>query len=148
SRTKSKRPDPFNLIAALLLTHYSPPGTVTRTRLETFVDPKWEIVERELRSMDSYEKPLLDLLQHKDLPGANMLSVTGGNGVFHVQIADAQMNWHQAFDPEGPSDTVEVWRSDQGFEAPQNWTWSIDDAATLVRYYYQHGKPHPDYNWL
>lgn len=98
--------------------------------------------------MDNYEKPLLDLLQDKENPGANMLSVTGGNGVYHVQIADDQMRWCQACDPDGPDDVIEVWRSDQGFDAPRNWTWPIDDAVKLVRYYYVHGKPNPDYNWF
>ncbi|KAA5534191.1 hypothetical protein FYK55_28690 [Roseiconus nitratireducens] len=98
--------------------------------------------------MDNYEKPLLDLLQDKDNPGANQLSVTGGDGVFHVQIADGQMNWRQAFNPNGPHDIVQVWLSDQGFAAPRNWTWAIDDTIALVRYYYQHGTPNPDYDWL
>ena len=65
--------------------------------------------------MHSYDKPMLDLYQNEDEPGADMMTVTGGNDVYHVQIADHEFRWCQAYDPEGPDQVIDVWLSDQGF---------------------------------
>jgi len=135
------------IIDALNVTFYSPRGTITRARSQTYDNPEWETVERELLSMDSFEKPLLDLLQDGDDPGVRMLSVTGGSGVFHVQVADGHAHWSQAYDPNGSDETIEVWESDQGFETSRKYTWPIDDTIELVRYYFAHGERHPGYTW-
>jgi len=131
------------IIEVLEVTHFHD----DKRRTERLHEPSWEAVERELRSMHNSDKPLIDLMQDEDEPGASMMMICGGNNVFHIQVADDKLRWCQAYDPDGPDDVIEVWLSDQGFEAPRNWTWPIDDALELALYYFTHGKPHPGYNW-
>lgn len=110
-------------------------------------DPPWSAVEAELRTMDNFAKPGLWLFRDRGMPDGNCLAVCGGSGVYHVQIADEDANWTEAFDPRGSNDTVEVWRSDQGFATQAKKTWSLADATKLVRWYFEHGSPHPEYSW-
>ncbi|QDU36971.1 hypothetical protein Mal4_12740 [Maioricimonas rarisocia] len=100
-------------------------------------DPSWELVEAELRSMDRYEKPILELLQHRDRTDGDLLMVNGGNGCYHVQIADADGCWSEAFDPEGDRTLVEVWTSDQGFGprdgGPGRWMLPSKSCGTTSK---------------
>ena len=131
------------IIVVLDVIHYRE----DKSRTEHFHRPDWETIEHEIVSMHNSDKPLINLIQNEDEPGANMMMICGGSGVYHLQISDDQARWYQACDPDGPDDMIEVWLSDQGFEAPRNWTWPIDDALKIARYYFKHGTPHPDYNW-
>jgi hypothetical protein len=111
-------------------------------------DPPWSAVEAELSTMDNFAKPALWLFRDRNMPDGNCLAVCGGSGVYHVQVADEGADWKEAFDPSGSNDTVEVWRSDQGFAAEAKKTWALTDAVKLVRWYFETGTRHPEYSWV
>ena len=110
-------------------------------------NPPWPKIEAVLRSMDRFAKPNLWLFEDRDMPDGNCLAVCGGNGVYHVQVADADGNWTEAFDPHGSNEIVEVWESDQGFDTQAKKTWSLETTEKLVRWYFENGTRHPGYSW-
>ncbi|MEL6109179.1 MAG: hypothetical protein AAFU85_24495 [Planctomycetota bacterium] len=132
------------LVDVLEVTHYEQ----SKTRCETISDPGWHQIESEIRTMHRMSKPLVSLLQDRDNPGSNMLTVTGGAGIYHVQTANDRAQWQWAFDPEGSTDEIEIWQSDQGFSPPRNWTWALGDTLRIVRHYFQTGASHPDFDWM
>jgi len=114
---------------------------------EVIERPAWDIVERELRSMHNWEKPILWLRQNREVGDSNCLAVCGGCAIYHVQIADKAGDWKQALDPEGSEEEIEVWLSDQGFATAAKFTWPVEKALELVRWYFDHGSAHPHYSW-
>ncbi|HET6250041.1 MAG TPA: hypothetical protein VFE47_20285 [Tepidisphaeraceae bacterium] len=133
------------LISALQVTRYPlVGGPYTNTTIER---PSWDVVEEELRAMHNWEKPLLWLCKDRDVGYENCMAVCGGSGVFHVQVADNDGNWFQAVDPHGSDQPVDVWLSDQGFTTKARYTWPVDKAVELVRWYFEHGTMEPRYAW-
>jgi hypothetical protein len=133
-------------IDALNITRYprdAGPYTVTMV-----VTPPWETVESELRTMDNYEKPILWLHRDRKIGDKDCLAVCGGNGVYHIQVIDDQGRWHEACDPNGSEADVEVWSSDQGFTTKAKFTWPLEKATELIRWYFEHGTRHPDFSWV
>jgi len=116
--------------------------------IETIERPTWDIVEREIRSMHNWEKPILWLKQDREIDETNCMAITGGSGIYHLQIVDEKGNWRQAADPEGSDHEVEVWLSDQGFATEAKFTWPVEKAVKLARWYYDRGTPHPEYSWV
>jgi len=114
---------------------------------EKFPDPAWRMVESHVRQMHPYERPLLTLQRHRDVPDSELLMINGGNDLFHVQVADADAYWSQAFDPDGSEEQVQVWLSDQGFATARRFTWGLIDALTLLRHYFETGSKHHGYHW-
>lgn len=112
-----------------------------------FITPNWTIVDEQLKTMDSFEKPMLTLLQNANHPDANVMTVCGGGDLFHISIADSKGFWSQVVDPDGSDENIAVWTSDQGFDPEKKYTWPLDHTRKLVRYYYEHETQHPDYNW-
>ena len=110
-------------------------------------DPSWAAVEAELSTMDNFAKPALWLFRDREMPDGNCLAVCGGSGVYHVQVADEDANWMEAFDPNGSNETVEVWQSDQGFATEAKKTWPLPEAKKLVQWYFENGTRHPEYSW-
>ncbi|HEX3355388.1 MAG TPA: hypothetical protein VHS31_00305 [Tepidisphaeraceae bacterium] len=135
----------MSCVDSIKIVHYPRDGGPYTT--DTILQPSWDILERELRSMHNWEKPNLFLDQDREVPGRNCMGICGGSGVYHVQIADDRACWQQAFNPEGLNDEVDVWLSDQGFATKAKFTWPVEDAVKLVRWYYDHGTPHPSYSW-
>ena len=132
-------------IDAIHVTRYPRDGGHYTT--ETIVQPTWDVVERELRSMHNWEKPILWLHQDREVGDSNCMAVNGGCGIYHLQIADEEGNWEQAVDPNGSDEEVEVWLSDQGFATEGKFTWPVEQAVDLVRWYYERGTAHPRYSW-
>jgi hypothetical protein len=114
---------------------------------ETFDSPDWYSIDAVIRSMEPYEKPIVSLLKNRDIPDADLMMVNGGDEVFHIQIANSDMRWSEVFDPDGSEEIVDVWTSDQGFSTSRKSTWSLEDALAIIRYYFDKGKPHPEYHW-
>jgi hypothetical protein len=114
---------------------------------ELILEPTWTQLEAELRTMHRFEKPMLWLLQDPDVPDGDLLCVTGGQDMYHVQIATPTGNWVQAINPEGSDKYVDVWTSDQGFSTQTRFTWRLEPILELVRWYFDHGVGHPKYQW-
>ena len=54
---------------------------------ETIVQPSWYVVERELRSMHNWEKPILWLHQDREVGDSTCLAINGGCGIYHARPA-------------------------------------------------------------
>ena len=114
---------------------------------ETILEPSWDVLEHELRTMDNFEKPILCLCLEANVGDHDAMAVHGGNGVYHVQVVDSDCNWVQATNPKGPSEIVQVWTSDQGFETEAKFTWNLSDALEMMRWYFDHHEAHPNFVW-
>jgi hypothetical protein len=137
--------DRTRMIESLEITRYTRdkyPYTV-----ESILEPSWDLLEQELRTMEKYEKPILWLCLEAGNGESDSMAINGGNGVYHVQIADSDFNWIQAINPEGSSEMVQVWTSDQGFETEAKFTWDLEKTLEMVRWYFEHGKAHPNFLW-
>ena len=133
------------MIQKLEVVHYPRgPGNYTT---EPFDNPDWDTVLGQLRSMHPYEIPILTLLKHADIPDGDIMMVNGGNDTFHIQIADSDANWCQAFDPNGSDEMIDVWTSDQGFSCERKFTWSLKTACEIIKHYFNTGERHPDFQW-
>jgi hypothetical protein len=115
--------------------------------IESILEPSWALLKRELRTMDTYEKPILWLCLEAGNGESDSMVINGGNGVYHVQIVDSTFNWVQATNPEGSSELVQVWTSDQGFETEAKFTWDLEKTLEMVRWYFEHGEAHPGFVW-
>lgn len=127
------------------VTHYPPDGGTYSS--EKFDNPSWADIERQIRNMHRFERPMLFLQKHSEITDADIFALNGGQGLYHVQYADSAGNWFQAFDPNGSDEIIQIWTSDQGFETPRSTLWEIDDALKMTRWYVEHGTPHPDFSW-
>jgi hypothetical protein len=133
------------MIESLEITRYTRdknPYTV-----ESILEPSWDLLEQELRTMDKYEKPILWLCLEAGNGESDSMAINGGDGVYHVQIVDSDLEWWTATNPEGSSETVQVWTSDQGFETEAKFTWGLENTLKMVRWYFEHGGAHPDIVW-
>lgn len=114
---------------------------------KSFQIPDWNLVLAHLETMYPYEKPMLYLLQHTDARDRDLMCVTGGNDLFHVQIADSAGHWFSAYNPKGSDEVVDVWTSDQGFACEREWTWPLLDTSELLKHYFETAERHPNYQW-
>jgi hypothetical protein len=131
-------------IDALHVTVYRRDGGSKESTMH--IAPSWELIEHELRTMDNYEKPILWLHQDRNIGDSDCLAVCGGSGLYHLQVAD-DVDWHEAFDPNGSDAEIEVWESDQGFSTARKFTWPVEHAIEIVRRYFERSEMHPDYRW-
>ncbi len=115
--------------------------------VEQVAAPAWGRVEEELRTMDRLRKPILYLLPADGDVESNCMVVTGGDGVYHLEIADPNRGWVEAVNPGGGDDEVEVWTSDQGMTTQRRLTWSADDAVRIARWYWENRTAHPEVTW-
>jgi hypothetical protein len=123
------------------------PRDQTPHTTETLLEPTWERLEHELQTMDRYEKPILWLCQRVGIGDSDALAVTGGEGAYHLQIADENSDWLQAVNPARSSEQVELWTSDQGFAPEARFTWDLNQTLEIVRWYFEHGTAHPEITW-
>ena len=114
---------------------------------QTVLEPSWDFLEHELRTMDNFEKPMLWLCLEAGKTESNTMAINGGNGIYHVQIVDSDFNWVQATNPRGSDAIVPVWTSDQGFETEAKFTWGLEDTLEMMRWYFEHEKAHPNFAW-
>ena len=133
------------MIAKLEVIHYPLDGGSWET--ESLATPSLEAVHEEIRTMDPFAKPIATLLQNPDITDGSLMMLNGGNDLYHVQIADEDACWIQAFDPSGSEEDVQVWSSDQGFSCARKLTWNLDTTLDLVRHYFLNQSPHPGYSW-
>jgi hypothetical protein len=133
------------MIESLEITRYSRDGT--SYTIESVAEPSWDVLEDALQTMDRFTKPLLCLCLYEGDGESDCMMINGGDGVYHLQIANSEFEWCSAVDPNGPIDIVKVWTSDQGFEAEAKFTWDLLSAQKIVRWYFDNGEPHPDFAW-
>lgn len=133
------------MIACMQVTHY--PDGHGPWWTEDILDPTWEQVEGEISSMLRDAKPLVWLLKHRDQADADLLAVTGGEGVYHIQVADAESIWMQAVNPQRGDEMVEVWTSDQGFTTQARFTLPLGETLSIVKVYFEQGIPDGQATW-
>jgi hypothetical protein len=75
------------------------------------------------------------------------MSITGGQGAYHLQIANEHGDWTQAVNPDGSSQLVELWTSDQGFACEERFVWTLEATLNVARWYLEHGRPDPNVLW-
>jgi len=141
------------LIKRMDVTHY-PPGGSTWESIETAM-PDWQMIESVIRRLNRDEWPFVWLHTNPPVGDAspdNMLSIMGGRGEYRVSllvsdgVSDSEVYY---FDPSRGSAIVQVWESDQGFEAPEGeLCHDIDRVLSIVRYFADDAKLSPDAYWL
>ncbi len=98
--------------------------------------------------MANQEKRILCLHQNRSVADRNCCLIGyGGGGVYHIQIADADGDWCEAFDPIGLRDQVDARLSDQGFVNSRCLLWPLEKAIELARWYYEQGTKYPAFEW-
>ena len=127
------------------ITHYS--RRTGQARSEGIKEPSWSIVEQEIRTMEPFAKPIVFLLTSNDNTETSYMTITGGYGVYHVQIADEDGAWQAAVNPSRGSREIEVWTSDQGLTTQERFTWDTDEAVRIAKSFWQEQKPSPDVQW-
>jgi len=130
---------------SIQITRYS--RRTGQSKTEDVDDPSWSMVEREIRTMDRYEKPIIAILTSEENTETDCMMITGGDGIYHLQIADEDGNWQEAVNPRGGNAKVDVWTSDQGFETEKRFTWDTEDALRISKHYWEEQKPSPDVKW-
>jgi hypothetical protein len=137
--------DWIGMIESLEITRYTQ-DKKTRTT-ETVLEPSWDTLEQELRTMDKYEKPILWLCVKVGSGEHEAMVIFGGNDVYLVKTIDSDLYWRSAINPEGSSEIIPFWTSDQGFETEAKFTWDLKDTLEMVRWYFEHGEAHPNFIW-
>ncbi|MDH5730135.1 MAG: hypothetical protein OEZ58_14160 [Gammaproteobacteria bacterium] len=132
------------MIEKMHMTNYEDDGW-TNSTLE-FLNPNWDVVLDRLKSMHNYSRPDLWLLKYKDIPDSYLLAVNGGSGIYHIQVNDG-VYYHEAIDPSGSNEEVDIWLSDQGFSTEKRKTWNLEKAIEMVEYYFNFGEMNPNYEW-
>ena len=140
-------------IKRLDIIHY-PPGGSAWESIETAM-PDWQIIESAIRRLNRDEWPFLWLHTNPPVGDAspdNMLSVMGGCGEYRISllisdgVSDSEIYY---FDPSRGSSTVQVWKSDQGFEASEDELCNdIERVLLIARYFADNAKISPDAYWL
>jgi hypothetical protein len=133
------------MIESLEITRYT--RDITPYTTESILEPSWDLLERELCTMDKYEKPILRLCLEAGNGERDSMAINGGNGVYHVQIVDSDLEWWTATNAEGSSEFVQVWTSDQGFETEAKFTWDLENTIRIAHWYFEYGEPHPIFVW-
>ena len=136
---------PRKSVHAIHISHYS--RKTGELRGEDISDPSWQIVEREIRTMDRYTKPLIFLMTAEDDTESDCMAITGGGDFCHLQISDSDGRWQEAVNPGRGSREIEVWTSDQGFTTEERYTWSIEDAIRIAKFFWDEERPSPDVEW-
>jgi hypothetical protein len=135
----------MSVVRALQVTRYTRDNKPYTT--ETLLEPTWDVLEHHLQTMDRYEKPILWLCQTAGIGDSNAMAICGGQDVYHIQIADSDCDWSFAVNPVISSDEIEVWTSDQGFTTQARFTWNLEQALEIVRWYFEHGTPLSSVVW-
>jgi hypothetical protein len=135
----------MSFVRALEVTRYTRDNKPYIT--ETLLEPTWDVLEHHLGTMDRYEKPILWLCQTAGVGDSNAMAINGGQDVYHIQIADSNFEWSFAVNPLNSSDEVEVWTSDQGFTTQARFTWNLEQALEIVRWYFVNGTPLSSVLW-
>ena len=97
--------------------------------------------------MDRYEKPMLWLCQEAGNGESDAMAITGGEDVYHAQIADSNGRWVQALNPSRGTECMNVWTSDQGFSPEARFTWNLEETLEIARWYLERGTPLPEIHW-
>ena len=132
-------------VVNMSVTNYPPDGGPYSSH--DFPNPSWIDIEQQIRTMHRFERPMIYLSKNLEVDGCDVLSLCGGEGLYHIQFADSDGNWFQAVDPIGSDEAIQIWTSDQGFEAPRSSLWEIDDVLKMTRWYVENGTPHPEFLW-
>lgn len=133
------------MVDRLVVAEYDRSG---RAGVESTVDvPDWPLIEEHIKRLDRFRYPYVQLLGEAGGVGSE-LTILGGNGKFHICLQD-QCGQRIPRDGTKTEILVEVWKSDQGFEARD--TELVDrlaDVLAIARHYYAEGSAHPDFAWM
>ena len=96
--------------------------------------------------MHRFSKPIMGLYQLQDVNDNQCMLINGGEDIYHMTVWD-DISMMIYFDESRGDEEVEVWTSDQGFTTTAEDTCDTKRALKIVRWYCDHGKPHPYYLW-
>jgi hypothetical protein len=145
---------------------------------EVVPSPTWDAVRAHIASMNRHEVPSLwlytkladpsddsddesleetddgaDAEELKQSDGLDhergLMTVLGGNDLFHISIADSTGDILEAVDPTKVDETdfVDVWTSDQGFSTLACNTWNLAETLRFAKLFFETGKPAPEPMW-
>lgn len=141
-------------IALLDRVFYPPETTPGPWRSEVTPTPTWDQVEAAVRAMHPWERPIVSLQRHAEVPDREVMNVCGGEDRFHLQISDVHGEWKEACDlnaatdPSSDGKAVCVWRSDQGFATTEDRLWNLDEAIQMIRHYCEADSLPPGPTWV
>ncbi len=133
------------MIASLDIIRYLRDNSAYTT--ETLLEPDWATLELRLGNMHRFDQPILWLCLNEGIGDTNAMAVTGGESVYHIQIADEDGYWIQAVNPNGSSEMLDLWISDQGFSTEQRFTWNLEQTLQIVKHYFLQGEPDSGVLW-
>jgi hypothetical protein len=123
--------------------HYS---AETGGRNEDIEEPTWEKVEEEIRTMHPIDKPAVYITSGNETE-TDAFGIFGGDGVYFVQYSDGDGDRHKAVNPGRSNAQLVEWTSLPGFTTRERFTWSIEDALRIARFFWEKQKPSPDVEW-
>jgi hypothetical protein len=134
-------------VQLIRLTIYEDDGWTWRT--EEISNPTWEGVEVAIRHLDRFHYPFAWLFRSAAAEPDLLpeLNVMGGEGEFYIDsyTGDAYLRY---FDPSRGDETIEIWRSDQGYAPEAKYCCSsLETVLRATRYFCEHGTLDPDLIW-
>ena len=134
-------------VGQLLITRYDAPYAPGET--DVVVHPTWEAIEAAIVRMERCLFPIVWLYPdpvaaESDLPH---FEVVGGEGAYAVVFrAGKKELWLQ--NPQGGTELVDVWVSDQGASIPASMVCtSLGEVLRAARYFFEQGEAMPDSVW-
>jgi hypothetical protein len=116
-------------------------------RAEPIDRPEWRDVEGAIRALDRFHRPFVHLFLDQPLLEYDYMSVIGGSGAYWVGATVASQDILCLLGNPGGSEIVELWTSDQGFQASARHVVELDTALKAARYFLEHGTYDPSLAW-
>jgi len=116
---------------------------------ELYTQPTWAAIERAIHRLDQYHYPFVWLYRssiiEEDTPYD--FNIIGGNGIYAVGgiVHNKSFRYIQS---GASSELVDVWTSDQGFEAEAYYVCrDLEVVLHATQYFCNYGEPDPTLTW-
>jgi hypothetical protein len=132
-------------VAALLTAEYEQDGWTNKQA--TIAEPLWSDIESAIRTLDKFRRPSVRLLLDPQQDDMECMDVMGGEGAYWVAVTAGPHDQKRLFDPEKPSDEVELWTSDQGYSDHAFHVCDLETVLRAARYFADNGDCDPGLQW-
>lgn len=115
---------------------------------ETTMHPKWPAIEEAARRLDKHCYPFLFLCLNEAEDDDERLEIIGGGGDYWL-AGNVDGHWQRRLqNPDGGSERVRVWTSDQGFsDEERHICHDLHRVLRAARYFFEHGGFDPSLDW-
>ena len=109
--------------------------------------PDWNNIDEAIRALDRFYRPFVHLFLNEPLLEYDYMSIIGGSGAYWVGATVGPQDVLCLSKSSGGSDAVDLWTSDQGFQAPARHVVELEAALKAARYFFEHGTYDPGLQW-